>query len=349
MERAVNQKPIVIAVAVVVLTVAALWFLNRGQPDDTIVLHGNVDLRQVELPFSDSERIAAVLVEEGAQVHAGQVLARLETGRLLLRIQQAQARVAAQTEMLRKLRNGARPEEKAQAQAAVAVAQAGAANARSQLERLRAISAESAGRAISPLDLDAATAQARSSEAQLDNAQETLRLVNAGPRTEDIETAKAQLDAARADLALLDRQLQDAELLSPTDGVIRSRLMEPGELATPQRPVFSIAIATPKWVRAYVSETNLGRINVGMPARITIDSGSQPIEGSISFISSAAEFTPKTVQTEELRTSLVYEVRVLVHDEQDRLRLGMPATVSIDPVSPTARGADAQPAPEPTR
>lgn len=326
-----NRKILAIVVAVILALALLIWFLNRDKHSDVIVLHGNVDLRQVDLPFNDSERIAEVLVEEGTQVRAGQVLARLDTGRLLPRIKQAEAKVAAQSEMLRKLRNGARPEEIAQARAALAAAEAETTNARSQIQRLRSISEASNGRAVSPQDLEAATAQARTSEAQLKNSQESLQLVLAGPREEDIATAKAQLDAAEADLALLQRQLRDAELVAPIDGVIRSRLMEPGELATPQRPVFSIAIAHPKWVRAYVSESDLGRVNVGMRASVSIDSApDHAIDGSVGFISSTAEFTPKTVQTEELRTSLVYEVRIFVQDDADRLRLGMPATVRID-------------------
>jgi HlyD family secretion protein len=339
----VNKRIVVVGIVVVAIVGLGIWLATHGKHSDTIVLHGNVDLRQVDLPFNDSERIAEVLVEEGSVVRAGQVLARLDTGRLLPRVKQAEAKVAAQSEMLRKLRNGARSEEVAQARAALAAAEAEAANARSQIERLRSISDASNGRAISAQDLEAATAQARTSEAQLQNSKESLRLILAGPREEDIQTAKAQLDAAEADLALLQRQLKDAELVSPTDGVVRSRLMEPGELATPQRPVFSIAIANPKWVRAYVSEADLGRVNIGMPAQVSIDSApDQSIDGSVGFISSTAEFTPKTVQTEELRTSLVYEVRILVRDDQDRLRLGMPATVTIDP---RQRGASApQPA-----
>ena len=327
-----NKRIIALAVgAVVVIAIAAVWFLSRGRDSGMLVLHGNVDLRQVELPFNDNERIAEVLVEEGMAVHAGQVLARLETGRLTPRVQQAQARVAAQTEALRKLRNGARPEEIAQARAALNAAQAEAANARSQINRLQSISDASNGRAVSATDLEVATAQARMSEAQAQNSNEALALALAGPRQEDIAQASAQLDAAEAELNLLQQQLKDAELLAPTDGIIRSRLMEPGELATPQRPVFSIAITSPKWVRAYVSEVELGRINVGTRASVMIDSAPDtPIEGTVGFISSVAEFTPKTVQTEELRTSLVYEVRVLVRDEQNLLRLGMPATVRID-------------------
>lgn len=323
-------------VVVALLTAALLGYWLFGRDDDTthIVLQGNVDLRQIELPFNDSERIAEVLVEEGSVVKAGQVLARLDTGRLLPRVRQAEARVAAQSEALRKLRNGARPEEIAQARASVAAAQAEAANAKSQLQRLHSISNESQGRAISPQDLEAATATARMSEARAESARKELELTLAGPRQEDIEQAKAELDAAEADLALLKRQLADAELVAPTNGVIRNRLMEPGELAAPQRPVFALAITTPKWVRAYLSEVELGRVRLGAPASVTIDSAPEaPLAGKIAFISSTAEFTPKTVQTEELRTSLVYEVRVFVDDPEDRLRLGMPATVTIEPAT----------------
>jgi len=165
------------------------------------------------------------------------------------------------------------------------------------------------------------------SEAQAENVRKALELTLAGPRREDIDQAKAQLDAAQADLALLKRQLADLELISPTDGVVRNRLMEPGELATPQRPIVSIAITNPKWIRAYVSEADLRHIRIGTPASVTVDSAADsPLRGTVKFISSTAEFTPKTVQTEELRTSLVYEVRVFVEDNDDRLRLGMPAT-----------------------
>ncbi|HEY0942037.1 MAG TPA: HlyD family efflux transporter periplasmic adaptor subunit [Steroidobacter sp.] len=325
----------ILPLAVVVLLAVALlayWVLGRDRDSDAIELQGNVDLRQIELPFSDSERIAEVLVEEGSRVKAGQVLARLDTGRLLPRVAQAEAQVAAQREVLRKLRNGARPEEVAQARAAFAAAKAEAANAMSQLQRLRSISEESKGRAISPQDLEAATAAARMSEAQAESAGKALELTLAGPRQEEIAQAKAQLDAAEAALALLKKQLADAELVAPTDGVIRNRLMEPGELATPQRPVFALSVTTPKWVRAYLSELELSRVAIGAPARVTMDSAPDaPLSGTVGFISSTAEFTPKTVQTQELRTSLVYEVRVFVDDPDDRLRLGMPATVTIDP------------------
>lgn len=326
-----KKRIAIAAIAAAVLIVVALLALGRGDNADELVLHGNVDLRQVELPFADSERIAEVLVEEGTQIRAGQVLARLDTGRLLPKVRQSEAQVAAQGEVLRRLKNGSRPEETAQARAALAASQAEAANARSQYERLKDIGKSSDGRAVSAREIEAAEAAAHMGDAHVENSRKALDLALAGPREEDIAQAQAQLEASQAELALLRRQLQDAELVAPTDAVVRSRLMEPGELATPQRPVFSLAITDPKWVRAYVPETALGRLNVGTPATVSIDSfPDAALAGSVGFISSVAEFTPKTVQTEELRTSLVYEVRVFVKDPEDRLRLGMPATIRFD-------------------
>lgn len=337
------KKRLVIVAVVALVMLAALFLFKRGEPTDQLVLHGNVDLRQVDLSFLDSERIAEVLVDEGDAAHAGQVLARLDTGRLLPKVRQAEARVAAQRAALLRLKNGSRPEETAQARAMLAAAQAEAANAQSQYERLTGIGASSDGRAVSKQELDAAAAAARMGDARVENARKALDLAIAGPRQEDIEQAAAQLQASEAELALLHRQLKDAELVAPTDGVVRSRLMEPGELATPQRPVLSLAISEPKWVRAYLPETALGRVNLGTPAQISVDSfPGAPLNGSVGFISSMAEFTPKTVQTEDLRTALVYEVRVFVKDPQDRLRLGMPATVHLDLSS--APAATGQPA-----
>lgn len=327
------NKRIVVPIVVGVLAVAGAvwWFSNRGEDSDALVLHGNVDLRQVDLPFKDNERISEVLVQEGDHITAGQVLARLDTSRLAPRIAQAEAQVVAQSEVFRRLKNGSRPEEVAQARANVASARADAVNAQSQYKRLEDISRTSSGRAVSQLDLDAAGANLKVAQARLDSARKALELAIAGPREEDVAQGKAQLDGANAELALLKRQLADAELISPTAGVVRSRLMEPGELATPQRPVFSLALTNPKWVRAYVAETSLGRLKPGMQASVTIDSyPKQPLTGWVGYISSVAEFTPKSVQTEELRTALVYEVRVFVKDPEDVLRLGMPATVALN-------------------
>ena len=125
-------------------------------------------------------------------------------------------------------------------------------------------------------------------------------------------------------------------LTAPLDATVRSRLIEPGEMASPQKPAFSLAITDPKWVRAYVTETDLGKVRPGMKAAITVDAfAGRRFPGWVGFISPVAEFTPKTVQTTDLRTSLVYEIRVFVTDPNDELRLGMPATVHLPLAAPS--------------
>lgn len=313
---------------------AGWWYMRHQAPPTDLALYGNVDLRQVSLAFNNSERIAEVLTQEGDRVHKGQVLARLDTRRLVPQVAQVEAQVAAQHQAVERLHNGNRPEEIAQARANVAAAQADAVNARRQYERLHSLSTGSGGRAVSQQDLDSAKAALDSTEAKLAVNQKAFDLELAGARKEDIAQAEAQLRANEAQLAFLRQQLIDADLLSPSDAVVRSRILEPGEMATPQRPVFSLAITDPKWVRAYVSETDLGKLKPGEAATIEVDSfPDRRFEGWVGFISPVAEFTPKTVQTEELRPSLVYEVRVFAKDPGDTLRLGMPATVHL-PLDP---------------
>jgi HlyD family secretion protein len=160
--------------------------------------------------------------------------------------------------------------------------------------------------------------------------QKALALQLAGPRKEDVAQGDAQLRADQAQLALLQQQLKDADLLAPLDAVVRSRIVEPGEIASPQKAAFTLAITDPKWVRAYVGEPDLGSVHEGMSATVTVDAfNGRRFAGWVGFISPVAEFTPKSVETTELRSSLVYEIRVFVHDPADELRLGMPATVHL--------------------
>ncbi len=191
------------------------------------------------------------------------------------------------------------------------------ANARRQYERARRLSSSSVAGAISQQALDNAKAAYDASE--------------------------AHQDADEAQLSLLQQQLADAALYAPIAGTIRSRLLEPGDMASPQRPVFTLAMTSPKWVRAYVAEPDLGRIHPGMKAQVMVDSfPNRAFDGWIGFISPVAEFTPKAIETEQLRPNLVYEVRVFVKDPTDGLRLGMPATVVL-PFKPISAGGASKP------
>jgi HlyD family secretion protein len=324
---------LVAACAVLILAVgggAAWWLAHPHRARTELVLYGNIDLRQVELAFNGSERVAAVLAVEGDRVTRGQVLARLDTGRLGPQAAQAAAEVAAQQQVVDKLHNGSRPEEIDQAKANVAAAMADAADTRAKYDRLQVLTQSSQGRALSRQDLDDAKSAADAAAARLAVSQQALRLEQIGPRKEDIAQGEAQLKADRAQLALLQSELNDAVLTAPLNATVRSRLMEPGEMASPQKPAFSLAITDPKWVRAYVTETDLGDVHPGMKASVTADAFPHRIfAGWVGFISPVAEFTPKTVQTTDLRTSLVYEIRVFVTDPNDDLRLGMPTTVHL--------------------
>lgn len=329
-----------IVAALVLVAVAALawvWWQRDAAAEDphTLVLHGNVDQRQVSLAFNTAERITELTVREGDRVSPGQLLGRLDVRTPRLRVTQAEAQIGVAEQVLARLQAGTRPEEIAQARAAAAAAAADAEFAAQQLARLQAARDDTAGRGVAQQDLDSAAAKRKVALAQRDSADKALALAIAGPRREDIRQAEAQLAAARADKALAERQIEESELKAPIAAVVRARLLEPGDIASPQRPVFTLAIMQPKWVRAFVPEPRLSQIRAGMAAQVSTDSApAQPLPGRIGFISSVAEFTPKTVQTEELRTSLVYEVRIEVDDPQDTLRLGMPATVRIDLAKP---------------
>jgi HlyD family secretion protein len=310
---------------------------NSVKDPNRLVLYGNVDLREVDLSFNDSERIAEVLVQEGERVRRGQVLARLDTSRLRPETDTAEASVEAQQAVVDRLHHGSRPQEIAQAESNVASAKADQINARQQWNRMSALTALSAGRAVSEQDLESSKDAMDSAQAHLDVAQKSLDLSEVGPRKEDIAQGEAQLRASKAQLELLRQQLGDAELIAPTDAVVRTRLLEPGAMASPLSPVLSLALMDPKWVRAFVSEVDLGRVHAGMKASIASDSyPGRLFPGWVGFIASVAEFTPKSVETVELRSSLVYEIRVFVQDPQDEMRLGMPATVQLE-MDPGAR------------
>ncbi len=321
-----------IRVVVIVLGLASVayagWkFAFEDDAKEGLVLHGNVDLRQVDLPFNAQQRVERVLVEEGDRVVAGQVVASLETARLEAAVAEAAARVESQKHVVERLKNGTRAEELAQARANVEAGEADLADAQREYERYKKLDGTGAA---SVKEIDSAHFAYDAAVARLKVHKAALELALAGPRIEDRAEAKATLAALEAQLALRKRELADAELRSPVNGIVRNRILEAGEMSSPGTPAMTIAVTDPKWVRAYVSEVELGKVRPGLAAVITVDAfADREFDGWIGFVSPSAEFTPKNVETTELRTSLMYEVRVFFKDPEDLLRLGMPATVRV--------------------
>ncbi|SHO43541.1 efflux RND transporter periplasmic adaptor subunit [Desulfopila aestuarii] len=301
---------------------------DAEQENGNLKIYGTIDIRDANLAFTEQERLTEVLVDEGDSVAAGQVLARQNTDRLDAAIAETQAKIAAEQQVLTRLKTGFRPQEIAQAKAEVEAAQVQVVNAEQVLHRVTTTSRTGA---TSQQDLDDAKARLMVAEAQLKVMEKKLDLVLEGSRKEDIAAAEHRLEALEANLQLLTVRYADMTLTAPASGIIQSRILEPGEMAGPTRPVYTLALADPKWVRAYLPEPQLGRVQPGMKANITSDSWpNDPIAGWIGSISPIAEFTPRTVQTEDLRTKLVYETRVMVRDPENRLRLGMPVTVTLE-------------------
>ena len=320
---------IIISILVVVI-VTGLWYWHRQTrmaSANHLTLYGNVDIRQVQLAFNDSERITALLVQEGDRVQPGQWLATLDTQRFAASVADAGAKAAAQRQVVTRLEAGNRPQEIRKARADMEAAQADLENAQLTYSRVTNLVTQNVD---SQQRADDARAALDMAHARLAAAKQSYDLMVLGPRQEDIAAARATLQADEAQLVLAQQNLADARLYAPTNGVIEDRLLEPGDMASPQKPVFTLALNDPVWVRAYVPETALGKLHLGMKATVTTDSfpGKQ-YEGWVGFISPTAEFTPKTVETAEVRTRLVYQVRVFVHNPQDELRLGMPAVVTI--------------------
>lgn len=304
------------------------WQLhNNKDGEETLVLFGNVDVRQVELAFNSNERIAQVLVEEGDHVEKGQLLSKLEIERFEFSVDRAQALLDAQRQVVDRLQAGSRPEEIRKAKADVEASEVNARDLEATLQRIVKLVPSNA---TTQQDLDDARAAALSAEARTKALQAGLDLVIAGPRKEDIAEAKATLKRYEAELSEMKHDLSDAHLYAPSDGLVQERILEVGDMASPQKTVYTIALTDPIWVRAYVPEPDLGNLYEGMKAIVLTDSfpGKQ-YEGWVGFISPTAEFTPKPVETTELRTKLVYQVRVFVKNPQNELRLGMPATVKI--------------------
>ena len=325
-----DRKRIIIAATGAAFVLAALltngFGLLAGRRDGDLTLYGNVDIREVDMAFRVSGRIASIAVEEGDTVRKGDVLAQLDTASLDSRIGEADARVAMARADLTKLRNGSRTQELAQAGARVDAARALATDAEQDYRRREPLVEPGA---ISR-DMWAQTVAARDrARAQLAEAQQALALAREGARKEDIAAGEAALRAVQAARNSAATDLKDARLVALTNATVVTRAREPGAIVQPGETVLTLSIDRPLRVRAYVPEDDLSRVRPGMQVEVSADGNPKRYKGQVGHISPQAEFTPKSVETEDLRTALVYRLRIIVADPDGALRQGQPVTVHV--------------------
>ncbi len=303
--------------------VAGYW---GSDPDRTLSIFGNVEVREAELGFRVPGRIAELYVDEGEAVDAGAVLARLDPRPFEDAVSNASADVAVVSAQLQQQRNGNRPQDIAAARAALEEARAGRDEAARQYRRRN----ELLGRGFIPVaEVDAAKAALAAAEARVEAAEQALSLQQAGTRPDEIARTAASSAAAEARRRQALTSLSDTQLVAPSAGVISTRVRENGTIVQAGEPVLILALVEPVRIRAFVAQPDLQRIQPGMGVHIYVDGRDKPYNGTIGFIAPTAEFTPKTVQTESQRTDLVYRVRINVTDSDGRLRQGQPVTVRL--------------------
>jgi HlyD family secretion protein len=348
--RAAQKMPVRFLAIIIALGSAATiigyrYVHTAAEMSAALTLLGNIDVRQVDLSFKVGGRIASLEVDEGDQVAAGQTLAALDLRYFDDNLRLARAQRDQALANLTRLENGSRPEEIEQARAQEANAYA--SHNRAELDYQRA-SQLIDDKAISKQEFDAAKSAFLEASAALASAEASRRLVEIGPRDEDIAAGQAQYDAAAEQVIIVERQREDAELRAPHDGIILTRAREAGGIVNPGETVFTLTLDSPVWVRTYVGEPDLGKLQPGMKVVVTTDT-TWPAEssggaaareyiGHVGFISPTAEFTPKSVETRELRTNLVYRVRIVIENPDGGLRQGMPVTVTVDVPGTQPRG-----------
>lgn len=332
LSRGAKRAIAIAAVAIVAVGAGLLWMQRTGDDDGLLLLYGNVDIREVQLAFRQPGRVAEMAFDEGDAVTAGTRMAALDAQPYKEALAAAEADVRIAQAELDKLRRGLRPQEIAQAQEALNQALAVASDAERNYRRQSALLESGAS---SQRTVDAARAAHDQAAAGVKSARAALSQATEGFRREDIAAGEARLAAAEAARAQAATALADTELMAPSNGTVIARVREPGSMVASQSTVYSLSLNAPVYVRAYVNEPDLGRIAPGTRVRVRSDSSDKVHQGQIGFISPRAEFTPKTVETTELRTDLVYRLRIVMADADPALRQGMPVTIEVD-----ARPAD---------
>jgi HlyD family secretion protein len=321
--------PIVILLALA--TGGGIWWhtqqAKKAAPRTELALSGNIEAHEAQVSFKVQGRIAELPVEEGQQVTAGTLLARLEDADFRQRVRMDESSVAVRASNLALANAGTRQQEIKAAEQAVADAAANLEQRKLEDERARQLYAKDE---VSAQDRDLAATALKRAHAALEQVQQRLNEAREGTRKEEIAIAQANLAQANASLGLSRIDLDYATLRAPSTGVVTVRQAELGEVVSPGSPVVTLADLDHIWLRAYVAETDLGRIHFGQDVVVTTDTypGKQ-YRGRISFIASNAEFTPKSVQTYQERVTLVYRIKIDVENPNHELKPGMPADAHI--------------------
>jgi HlyD family secretion protein len=309
---------------IVVLGVAAALAAGCRRTQDTsqIVASGHVEATDVRISAKVPGRLQSVSVREGDAVAAGQELARIETTDLRLALQQVRAeREGAAAELKLKLA-GARKEDIGELEAQIRSVEADLGGAQKDLERMQGLLDSGSGTAKSR---DDARTRRDSLAARLQSMRQALARLHAGFRPEEIEAARARVSGAEAKLAQLEQQIKDATVTAPLAATVTEKVAEAGELVQAGAPLLVLTNLKEPWLTVYVGALDLPKLRLGQQADVTTDDG-QPRKGTISYIASQAEFTPKNVQTRDERIKLVYKVKLGLPNDDGLFKPGMPAS-----------------------
>jgi HlyD family secretion protein len=326
----VKKKRILVLFLVAAAIAGTLFYLltgEKGEKEPFIKISGNIEATEADVGFRVPGRIVNRYVEEGGWVEKGKVLARLDDEDLRNRLELARATLVSAQARLDKLLAGSRPEEIREAEAAVNQAKFDSDNRQIQYDRMKLLYER---RVIAKETYDNSETALKVAKAALERATQNYLLVKEGPRKEDIDDARAQVEQAKASLKLAETQLSYTVIYAPFSGVVLVKSAEVGEVVNPGTPVLTLADIEKVWLKAYVSETDLGKIKWGQEVIVTTDlRPKKEYNGRISFISSQAEFTPKSIQTEKERVTLVYRIKVDISNRNHELKPGMPADGKI--------------------
>ena len=333
-----------IARRAVVGMLAVLGILVGGcahkPPADRVRASGQIEATDVQVAPAVGGALLELRVAEGDRVTAGDVIAQLDTADARLALARVKAEQDQAQAQLRLLLAGARVEDirQAEAQAAAADAEARAAEAElaaadMDVERFEALLASSSGSRKQRDDAvtrrDVARQRVQAARDRVRAARETVARWRAGARREDVDAARARVAAASAQIAATEKTIADATVSSPISGIVSEKLADEGELIQPRAPLVVISDLDRAWANVYVDEPSVPRLRLGQRATVFTDAGGPGIPGTVSYISSKAEFTPRNVQTAEDRSKLVYRIKVSVDNRSGVLKAGMPIEAEI--------------------